>query len=607
MYQALYRKYRPKTFADVVGQPHVTVTLQNEILSGRIGHAYLFIGSRGTGKTTCAKIFAKAVNCGHVEGGNPCCECEMCGEIDSGEAMDIVELDAASNNGVNDIREICESTAFTPAKAKYRVYIIDEVHMLSAGAFNALLKTLEEPPAHVIFILATTEVHKIPATVLSRCQRFEFHKISAEDIAGRIEYVASQENASITRDAAFLIAKISDGAMRDALAILDKCMGTAKNVTADVVADTVGLASGEQIFFLMQAILRRVPQDALAAIGEFDRCSRNMTRLAFELISRFRDVMLIKTLKYAKKLMVASDDDFSRLYDLAKDVALETVIFIMDTLQASFEKMSRGCDAKTELEMCVIKLCAPQLNCTNEALASRIDELERKISGLTSGIKPEKIPTRRDLKAAKNGELAKELDPRQEKAEFAKGKDSKAIAAEDIEKGVGLRQAVAETMEKGVGSKQVEVQAVEKNANDSLKKTVKDEQEAAGSSTFSVDMTFLHKNAQRMENWAEVLDVLKGYSRTVAMAFNGSDAYISGDFVLIDSKNEMAFELLRKSSQRDKIRDAIRSVTGRAYKLGPYSAEVNANLNAGKSRQVADPLIDLAETARRLGIDVTEV
>lgn len=599
MYQALYRKYRPKTFADVVGQPHVTVTLQNEILSGRIGHAYLFIGSRGTGKTTCAKIFAKAVNCRYVEDGNPCCECEMCGEIDSGEAMDIVELDAASNNGVNDIREICESTVFTPAKAKYRVYIIDEVHMLSAGAFNALLKTLEEPPAHVIFILATTEVHKIPATVLSRCQRFEFHKISAEDIAGRIDYVASQESASITRDAAFLIAKISDGAMRDALAILDKCMGTAKNVTADVVADTVGLASGEQIFLLMQTILRKVPQDALTAIGKFDRCSKNMTRLAFELISGFRDVMLIKTLKDAKKLMVVSDDDYSRLRDLAKDVALEAVIFIMDTLQASFEKMSRGCDAKTELEMCVIKLCTPQLNYSNEALASRINELEGKISGLTSGIKPERIPTARDLKADKDEKLAKDLVPEQERAETAEGKGSKAIATESIEKVVESRQYAVGGMEKGVGSKQ----AVGKNANDSLK----DEQEAAVSNTFSVDMAVLHKNAQKMENWAEVLDVLKGYSRTVAMAFKGSDAYISGDFVLIDSKNEMAFELLRKSSQRDKIRDAIKSVTGRAYKLGPYSAGPNTNSNADNSRQVADPLNDLAETARRLGIDVTEV
>lgn len=592
MYQALYRKYRPKTFADVVGQPHVTVTLQNEILSDRIGHAYLFIGSRGTGKTTCAKIFAKAVNCSDVEGGNPCCKCEVCSEIDSGEAMDIVELDAASNNGVNDIRDICESTAFTPAKAKYRVYIIDEVHMLSAGAFNALLKTLEEPPAHVIFILATTEVHKIPATVLSRCQRFEFHKISADDIAGRIEYVVSQENASITKDAAFLIAKISDGAMRDALAILDKCMGNGKEITADMVADTVGLASGEQMFLLMRSILQKAPQDALAVISEFDRCSKNMIRLTFELISGFRDVMLIKTLKDAKKLMVTSDDEYSRLTDLAKDVALETVIFIMDTLQVSFEKMSRGCDAKTELEMCVIKLCSPQLNCSNEALACRIDELERKISDLSSGATPKKLPLKKDLEKNKTDEAAKNLALKHEDAKVAEGKVSKMTAAESA----GDETVLGHFEKKDTANKKT---------SESVEKSVTKRQEATGSGASGVDMKILHRNAQKMENWSEVLDVLKEYSRTVAMAFKGSDAYISGDFVLIDSKNEMAFELLRKSSQRDKIRDAIKSVTGRAYKLGPYSAE--NNVNAEKGQQVADPLNDLAETARKLGIDVTEV
>lgn len=591
MYQALYRKYRPKTFADVVGQPHVTVTLQNEILSNRIGHAYLFIGSRGTGKTTCAKIFAKAVNCCHPEGGNPCCECEMCREIDFGEAMDIVELDAASNNGVNDIRDVCESTAFTPAKGKYRVYIIDEVHMLSAGAFNALLKTLEEPPAHVIFILATTEAHKIPATVLSRCQRFEFHKISAYDIASRIEYVVSQENASITKDAAFLIAKISDGAMRDALAILDKCMGNGEEITADMVADAVGLVSGEQMFWLMRAILQKSPQDALTVIGEFARCSKNMTRLAFELISGFRDVMLIKTLKDAKKLMVTSDDEYSRLTDLAKDVTLETVIFIMDTLQASFEKMSRGCDDKTELEMCVIKLCSPHLSYSNEAFASRIDELERKISGLDSGGKAKELPLKKDLEKNKNDGASKESALKQEKIKAAGEKVSKMTAAEST----GEEDVLGRFAQKGI----------EKKISKPVEKTVTDRQEVSDSSASGVDTKFLHRNAQKMENWTEILDVLKEYSRTVAMAFKGSDAYISGDFVLIDSKNEMAFELLRKSSQRDQIRNAIKSVTGRAYKLGPYSAD--DNVNAEKIRQSADPLNDLAEEARKLGIDVTEV
>ena len=387
MYQALYRKYRPKVFKDVIGQPHVTVTLQNELLSGRIGHAYLFIGSRGTGKTTCAKIFAKAVNCMNLDEGNPCGECDLCREIDAGEVMDIVELDAASNNGVNDIRDICESAIFTPAKAKYRVYIIDEVHMLSPGAFNALLKTLEEPPAHVIFILATTEVHKIPATILSRCQRFEFHKISANDIAKRLEYVAEQENADIEKNAALLIAKISDGAMRDALAILDKCIGVSKKITVEIVSKTVGIASQEQVYEIIEAILKESPEIALAAVDNFDKHSKDMSRLTFELISNFRNIMLIKTLKSAQNLLIISDEDYKKLKDLAEKVTLETIIFIMDTLQQSFEKMSKGCDAKTELEMCLVKLCSPKLNYSNEAIVNRIDKLEREINLLKADFK----------------------------------------------------------------------------------------------------------------------------------------------------------------------------------------------------------------------------
>lgn len=543
MYQALYRKYRPKIFKDVIGQPHVTVTLQNELLSGRIGHAYLFIGSRGTGKTTCAKIFAKAVNCVNLDEGNPCGKCDLCREIDAGEVMDIVELDAASNNGVNDIREICESAAFTPAKAKYRVYIIDEVHMLSPGAFNALLKTLEEPPAHVIFILATTEVHKIPATILSRCQRFEFHKISADDIATRIEYVVGQENASIDRNAALLIAKISDGAMRDALAILDKCIGVSKNITADIVSEAVGIASQEQIYEIIRAILQESPQDALTAVDNFDKHSKDMSRLTFELISNFRNIMLIKTLKNAQSLLIVSDEDYESLKDLTKNITLETTIFIMDTLQSSFEKMNRGCDAKTELEMCLVKLCSPRLNYSNEAIVSRVDKLERAINSL-------KVKFQAELE-----ESHLNVDKKEKPSEKLTTKEK-------------VSEKTEETLEKK-------------------------------SSSANVDIKELQKNAQKMTNWNEVLEVLKDYSHTIATAFKGSTAYISGDFVLIDSKNEMAFELLRKSNQRDKMRVAIKNVTGKAYKLGPYTG-------AKPEEKIADPLDELADTARKMGINVTE-
>lgn len=552
MYQALYRKYRPKTFKDVIGQPHVTITLQHELLSGRIGHAYLFIGSRGTGKTTCAKIFAKAVNCISLEDGDPCGTCNLCREIDSGESMDIVELDAASNNGVNDIREICESASFTPAKSKYRVYIIDEVHMLSPGAFNALLKTLEEPPPYVIFILATTEVYKIPATILSRCQRFEFHKISADEIANRIEYVVNSEKATIDRFAALLIAKISDGAMRDALAILDKCMGISKNITVDIVTDIIGIVSQEQIFLLAQAILKRSPQNALTIVDTFNKNSKDMLRLTYELISYFRNIMLLKTLQNAQDLLIVSDKDYKKLQDLAQNSTLESIIFIIDTLQTSFEKMNRGCDAKIELEICLIKLSSPKLNYSNEAIVNRISELENIVNSLKIDQQP--------IQVMKFKEKSKEKTVNN-----------------------------SSTKNEQINIETEKINLKEKNIENSKK-----------DNKLNIDIINLQKNAQEMKNWNEVLDVLKDYSYTIATAFRDSSAYISGDFVLIDSKNEMAFELLRKSSQRDKIRFAIKEVTGKAYKLGPYT-ESSLNNN------FADPLNELVDKAKKLGINVTEI
>ena len=281
MYQVLYRKWRPQVFADVVGQPQVTVTLQHELMAGRVAHAYLFTGSRGTGKTTCAKILAKAVNCLHPVNGDPCGECEICRGVESGSVMDVVEIDAASNNGVDNIRELREEAAFTPASARYRVYIIDEVHMLSQGAFNALLKTLEEPPAHVLFILATTEVHKLPATILSRCQRFDFHRIAPEDISDRLEYVARQEEASLDREAGLLIARLADGAMRDALSLLDQCFGRSRQVTVEVVNETAGLAGREHLFQMAQSILDRDSPSALELVDRLYRESKDMARLIF--------------------------------------------------------------------------------------------------------------------------------------------------------------------------------------------------------------------------------------------------------------------------------------------------------------------------------------
>jgi len=279
MYRVLYRKYRPRVFADVIGQPQVTTTLKNELQSDRIAHAYLFTGSRGTGKTTCSKILAKAVNCLSPVNGDPCGECAICRGIEDGSVMDVVEIDAASNNGVDDIRMLREEADFTPANAKYRVYIIDEVHMLSIGAFNALLKTLEEPPPHVLFILATTEVHKLPATILSRCQRFDFHRIPPEDIADRLTYVCEQEGCTIDRDAALLIAGIADGAMRDSLSLLDQVMGQGEHITQEQVRRTAGLADKSRLIALAEGILSHDTAGAIDIVDALHRDAKDMARL----------------------------------------------------------------------------------------------------------------------------------------------------------------------------------------------------------------------------------------------------------------------------------------------------------------------------------------
>ena len=307
MYQVLYRKWRPKTFADVVGQPHVTETLKNELRSDRIAHAYLFTGSRGTGKTTCAKIFAKAVNCLHPVDGNPCCECEICRGIEDESIMDVTEMDAASNRKIEDIRDLMEEIRYTPAQAKYRVFIVDEVHMLTTEAFNALLKTLEEPPSYVIFILATTEPHKLPATILSRCQRFDFHRVQPQAICDRLKYIARQEGGDIDDDAGLMIARLADGGMRDALSILDQAMGKNRQVNALTVCETVGMAGTGYINEIADHIANKDCAALMKLVSELYANSKDMLRLCDELIGYFRSIMILCTVKNADGLIVASD------------------------------------------------------------------------------------------------------------------------------------------------------------------------------------------------------------------------------------------------------------------------------------------------------------
>lgn len=357
MYQALYRKYRPQVFADVVGQEHVTKTLMNEIKTGRTSHAYLFTGSRGTGKTTCAKIFAKAVNCEHPNDGDPCNECETCRGIDNGSVMDVVEIDAASNNGVDSIRDIRDEANFTPVNGKYRVYIIDEVHMLSIGAFNALLKTLEEPPEHVKFILATTEVHKLPATILSRCQRFDFKRISPEDIAGRVLYVADKEGLEVTQEAANLIARLADGALRDALSILDQCMGHGKYIDEAVVNEVVGLTGKQHLFDLADAIIRHDSASALDQINELHNNSIDMERLCSELINHFRNLMVCRAVSDPQNLIVCSPQELQDYQNAARNCSMADIMNALNVLGDTLTYIRKGLNRRVEMEMAIIRLC----------------------------------------------------------------------------------------------------------------------------------------------------------------------------------------------------------------------------------------------------------
>ena len=359
MYRALYRKWRPQRFEDVVGQRAIVTALKNQITAGRVGHAYLFTGVRGTGKTTCAKIFAKAVNCLHPEGGDPCGKCEICKGIDNGSLLDVVEMDAASNNGVDDIRDLRDETAYTPSACQYKVYIIDEVHMLSTAAFNALLKTLEEPPAHVIFILATTEIQKVPATILSRCQRYDFTRIGPEDIARRVEYIAGEEKLELTSDGAELIARLADGALRDALSILDTCAGVTAKIDADVVRRMAGVTDRSYLFHISDALEAQDAAAALAQLAQLRQQSVDVKRLTEELIAHYRALMLAALPGGQALLSGVSPEEETLYLQKGPEMGQREAIRAICTLGTALEHMTRGSDQRIELELALFSLSEP--------------------------------------------------------------------------------------------------------------------------------------------------------------------------------------------------------------------------------------------------------
>ena len=359
MYRALYRKWRPQRFEDVVAQRGIVTALRNQVASGRVGHAYLFTGVRGTGKTTCAKIFAKAVNCLHPKDGDPCGECEICKGIDNGSILDVVEMDAASNHGVDDIRDLRDETAYTPSACHYKVYIIDEVHMLSTAAFNALLKTLEEPPAHVIFILATTEIQKVPATILSRCQRYDFTRIGPEDIAQRVEYIAGQEGLELTTDGAELISRLADGAMRDALSILDTCAGVTAKIDADVVRRMAGVTDRSYLFRISDALEAQDGAAALAQLAALRQQSVDVKRLTEELIAHYRALMLAALPGGQSLLSGVSPEEEAQYLEKGPQLGQREAVRAIRTLGNALEHMTRGSDQRIELELALFTLSEP--------------------------------------------------------------------------------------------------------------------------------------------------------------------------------------------------------------------------------------------------------
>ena len=379
MYQALYRKWRPKTFSDVVGQEHITQTLRKQVAEGRTSHAYLFTGTRGTGKTTCAKILAKAVNCEHPVDGDPCNQCPACLGIDSGSFLDVLELDAASNNGVDQVRALRDEAVYSPAQVRRRVYIVDEVHMLSTAAFNALLKILEEPPEHLMFILATTELQKVPATILSRCQRFSFKRITPQDIRKRLLYVSSQEGIDLTEDGAELLSRLADGALRDALSLLDQCAAVGGTINSAAVLEVLGLAGNLQTAQLMERVLRRDAAGALTLLGRLYEGGKDMGAVLGELSTLTRDLLLRKTAPEGGAALLSGGYDGRTLDALEGNVSSTRLLFLASTLQAATADLQRSANRRTDAELCLLRLCDESLSGDLTALCARMDRVESRL------------------------------------------------------------------------------------------------------------------------------------------------------------------------------------------------------------------------------------
>lgn len=514
MHKALYRKWRPLVFDDVIGQDYIVTVLKNQVATGKIGHAYLFTGTRGTGKTTCAKIFSKAVNCTSHINGDPCLECDICNSIQNGSAIDVVEIDAASHTGVDNIRDIIEESVYLPAVCKYRVYIIDEVHMLSTSAFNALLKIMEEPPAHIIFILATTEVHQVPVTIISRCQRFDFSRISDSLIIEQLLKVADGEGIQLDMDAACVIARLADGGMRDALSLFDQCAGFDNHVTYEVVSKVSGQADKGFIKEMADSICSEDTARALSLSMKAHSSSYSFSFIISELVTFFRDIMVAKSVGVKNGELFKSGTDIALISEYTNKLTMGKIMYCLDTLSDTLNSIGKSSYPNISFEECLIRLCTPSLSGDSDAIISRIEKLEQRLISVPTDFSP-------------FSQQIKKEEPTPAPAKKAEPIKTAPTPAPTI------------------------------------------------STTEPLDNAGAY-GIQPFELWGKVLEVLSKTNQSLCGTLRQSKAFIEGDVVYIDT-NDFAFSLLKNSeNNRTSLKNAVAEVSKMPLKIARYKEKRSA-------------------------------
>ncbi|MDD7700860.1 MAG: DNA polymerase III subunit gamma/tau [Eubacteriales bacterium] len=559
MHQALYRKWRPRTFDDVCGQEHITSVLRYEVAAGTPSHAYLFCGSRGTGKTTCAKILARAVNCENPQNGNPCGKCAACLTIERGSATDVLEMDAASNNGVENIRDIREEVIYSPASLRYRVYIVDEAHMLSASAFNALLKTLEEPPAHVIFILATTELQKLPATIVSRCQRFDFRRIATPVLADRVTYIAKEEKIGLLPEAALRIARLAQGGMRDAISLLELCAGAGRTIDLATVDEMTGSVGRTRLIALADAISRADCDAVLSEVADAVASARDLSVFFGDLLSLYRDLLVMKTAQNAARYLDLTDSEAEELSALCTRFGRGQLLSHCRALEDGLLSMSKvGAVKRTVAELTLLTLCDPTLDTSLPTLLSRVEKLEEAVA---TGKLPDRAPA-------------------DEKKTEAKARKSEPVRGDKAE----IPGSSAPSGRETPGSsapKEKETPAPDRAAADNPKAPV----------------TPAAPAPQKIRNFPEAISRLGRANPMLAPFLTGARAYLTTGGVRVVLRNDFSLMMLEKSGGRDELRRALSVTLSREVPDRALTLEVAAPNEETETDQAFDDLLSAAGSA----------